>query len=130
MTSVPTGKCGPCCSVAASGSTAIHRSAAEGETSVLTMSVQSRGGGVAVIDRNVSFGQFCGVCFPSKGRTTSDIPIMGQKDRRSPIMNPAHLLRALTLALVAFVAAIAPAAAQALEKDSFGTNSVHETEHT
>ena len=44
-------------------------------------------------------------------------------------MNPAHLLRALTLALVAFVAAIAPAAAQALDKVSFGTNWVPEAEH-
>src|SRR6478752_5571602 len=39
MTSVPTGKCGPCCSVAASGSTAIHRAGAAPETSGQWMSV-------------------------------------------------------------------------------------------
>src|SRR6202163_766409 len=54
---------------------------------------------------------------------------MGQNDRRSPIMNPALLPRALTLALLAVVAAIAPASAQTLDKGSFGTNWVREAEH-
>src|SRR5712672_706020 len=54
---------------------------------------------------------------------------MGQNDRRSPIMNPALLPRALTLALLAVVAAIAPAGAQTLDKVSFGTNWVPEAEH-
>src|ERR1700687_3443007 len=53
MTSVPTGKGGPCCSVAASGRTAIHRAGAPAETSGQWMSVQSRGGSKEVIDRNV-----------------------------------------------------------------------------
>src|SRR5260370_9869077 len=56
-------------------------------------------------------------------------PIMGQNDRRSPIMNPAILPRALTLALVAVLTAIAPASAQTLDKVSFGTNWVPEAEH-
>src|SRR6266699_3820382 len=54
---------------------------------------------------------------------------MGQNDRRSPIMNPALLPRALTLALVAVLMAIVPAAAQTLDKVSFGTNWVAEAEH-
>src|ERR1700677_3654582 len=54
MTSVPTGKCGPCCSVAASGNTAIHRAAASPAKSGQWMSVQSRGGTVEVIELKVS----------------------------------------------------------------------------
>src|SRR5712672_3847383 len=54
---------------------------------------------------------------------------MGQNDRRSPIMNPALLPRALTVALVAVLAAIVPASAQTLDKVSFGTNWVAEAEH-
>src|SRR5258708_38928008 len=56
-------------------------------------------------------------------------PIMGQNDRRSPIMNLALLPRALIVALVATVMAIAPAGAQTLDKVSFGTNWVAEAEH-
>src|SRR3981081_3118355 len=44
-------------------------------------------------------------------------------------MNPAHFLRPLPIAVVAVVAAIAPAAAQTLDKVSFGTNWVPEAEH-
>src|ERR1700682_5097289 len=56
--------------------------------------------------------------------------IMGQNDRRSPIMNPALLPRALTVALVAVLMAVSPAGAQtALDKVSFGTNWVAEAEH-
>src|SRR5258708_23810378 len=54
---------------------------------------------------------------------------MGQIDRRSPIMNPALLPRALTVALVTVFAAIVPASAQTLDKVSFGTNWVAEAEH-
>src|SRR5260370_39270583 len=57
------------------------------------------------------------------------LPIMGQNDRRSPIMNPALLPRALTVALVATLMAIAPAGAQTLDKVSFGTNWLAEAEH-
>jgi NitT/TauT family transport system substrate-binding protein len=44
-------------------------------------------------------------------------------------MNPAILPRALTIALVAVLMAIAPARAQTLDKVSFGTNWVPEAEH-
>src|SRR3984957_14706240 len=55
---------------------------------------------------------------------------MGQNDRRSPIMNPALLPRALTAGLVALVLAILPASAQTtLDKVSFWTNWVPEPEH-
>src|SRR5258708_32198227 len=56
-------------------------------------------------------------------------PIMGQNDRRSPIMNPALLPRALTVAFAAILMAIAPASPQTLDKVSFGTNWVPEAEH-
>src|SRR6202163_4260026 len=54
---------------------------------------------------------------------------MGQNDRRSPTMNPAFLPRALTAAVLAVIAALAPARAQTLDKVSFGTNWVAEAEH-
>src|SRR3954466_2051357 len=54
---------------------------------------------------------------------------MGQNDRRSPTMNPAFLPRALTAGLLALASALAPAAAQTLDKVSFGTNWVAEAEH-
>src|ERR1700692_1639995 len=63
---------------------------------------------------------------------------MGQNDRRSPIMNPALLPRALTLGLLSLSLtlvmslslAVLPACAQTtLEKVSFGTNWVPEAEH-
>src|ERR1700704_5203600 len=55
---------------------------------------------------------------------------MGQNDRRSPIMKPALLSRALTAGLLAAIAAISPVGAQtALDKVSFGTNWVAEAEH-
>src|SRR5882724_750313 len=58
------------------------------------------------------------------------LPIMGQNDLRSPIMNPALLPRALTVVLVAMVMAVSPARAEAtLDKVSFGTNWVAEAEH-
>src|SRR5437868_9197478 len=60
---------------------------------------------------------------------------MGQNERRSPIMNPALLLRALTAGLVTAPLLVSPARlvssapAQTLGKVSFGTNWVAEAEH-
>src|ERR1700732_791764 len=55
---------------------------------------------------------------------------MGQNDRRSPIMNPLLLTRALTAGLMVFLTALSAATAQtALDKVSFGTNWVPEAEH-
>src|SRR5258708_2988961 len=57
-------------------------------------------------------------------------PIMGQNDQRSPIMNPALLLRALIVGVAAMLTVLPPAAAQTtLDKVSFGTNWVAEAEH-
>src|SRR4051794_20461993 len=54
---------------------------------------------------------------------------MVQNDRRSPIMNPALLPRALTAAVLAMVIAILPARAQTPpDKVSFGTNWVPQAE--
>jgi hypothetical protein len=70
-------------------------------------------------------------CIPSKGRSQRPvIPIMGQNDRRSPIMKPALLSRALIAGFVAVLMAVSPAGAQtAPDKVSFGTNWVAEAEH-
>src|SRR4051794_10177187 len=57
---------------------------------------------------------------------------MGQNDRRSPIMSPALLPRALTAGFLALVIAILSAGANAqtaLDRVSFGTNWVAEAEH-
>src|ERR1700688_1834948 len=55
---------------------------------------------------------------------------MGQNDRRSPIMNPLLLTRALTVGLMDFLTVSSSAPAQtALDKVSFGTNWVPEAEH-
>src|SRR5258705_92794 len=54
---------------------------------------------------------------------------MGQNDRRSPTMNPAFLLRALTAGLLTLAAGLMPTRAQTLDKVSFGTNWVAEAEH-
>src|ERR1700733_14658894 len=55
---------------------------------------------------------------------------MGQNDRRSPIMNPPLLTRALTAGLMVILTAISSATAQtALDKVAFGTNWVPEAEH-
>src|SRR5271156_2317821 len=53
---------------------------------------------------------------------------MGQNDRRSPIMNPALLPRALTIGLFAAALAVSSAGAQTLDKVSFGTNWLPEAE--
>src|ERR1700692_4415364 len=135
MTSVPTGKCGPCCSVAANGSTAIHRTGPVPAMSGQWMSVQSRGGSKEVIERNVSLDGLALYLYSVSARAFTSIslissPIMGQNDRPSPTMNPALLLPALTPGLVAAVMAIPSAGAQTtLDKVSFGTNWVAEAEH-
>src|SRR5207342_262782 len=66
---------------------------------------------------------------PAAGAFGVHHPIMGQNKRRSPTMNRAFLPRALTAALLAAHAMLAPATAQTLDKISFGTNWVAEAEH-
>jgi NitT/TauT family transport system substrate-binding protein len=62
------------------------------------------------------------------GRAGPVPAIMGQNDRRSPIMNPDLLPRALTAALFAAVLTVPSAGAQTLDKVSFGTNWLPEAE--
>src|SRR3984957_1948074 len=55
---------------------------------------------------------------------------MGQNDRRSPIMNPPLLTRALTAGLMVIMTALSSATSQtALDKVACGTNWVPEAEH-
>src|SRR6516164_9617504 len=93
ITSVPSGKCGPCCSVAASGRTSIHRSSTETAKSGQWMSVQSRGGKVEFIEQ--TFNECGGSPDLQDGfvlvttevigtRCFLMLPIMCQNDLRSP----------------------------------------------
>src|SRR3954468_2340315 len=116
-TSVRSGRCGPCCSVAASGSTAIHRAASVLATSAQAIADQSRAGMVA---RGISLHRFAGY----KARVAHH----GQNDRRSAMMRGSVLCRAL-MAVLALAAAPRGATAQTLDKVSFGTNWVAEAEH-
>src|SRR4029079_12735252 len=50
-------------------------------------------------------------------------------DRRSAIMTPSHLRRALTASLMAAFVSLAPVRAETLDKVTFGTNWVAESEH-
>jgi NitT/TauT family transport system substrate-binding protein len=50
-------------------------------------------------------------------------------DRRSAIMTPSHLRRALTASLMAAFVSLAPVRAETLDKVTFGTNWVAEAEH-
>jgi NitT/TauT family transport system substrate-binding protein len=96
------------------------------------MSVQSRGGRFEVIGREVSLGWTGKPVWLhyADGNAPPVLPIMGQNDRRSPIMKPVLLLRALTAVLAALIMASPFASAQtALDKVSFGTNWVAEAEH-
>src|SRR3982751_6460267 len=52
-----------------------------------------------------------------------------RSDRRSPIMSPSHLRRALTAGLMAAFVSVVPARAETLDKVMFGTNWVAEAEH-
>jgi NitT/TauT family transport system substrate-binding protein len=65
----------------------------------------------------------------TSGATGVPHPIMGQNKRRSPTMNRAYLVRALTVSLFAAFAAVSTAHGQTLDKVSFGTNWVAEAEH-
>src|SRR6267378_3748112 len=98
------------------------------------MSVQSRGGRGELIGWDVSFGGFWFTYsllqFDLISSPSSVHPIMGQNERRSPIMKKVLLLRALTAGFVAALLAVLPASAEdKLDKVSFGTNWVAQAEH-
>src|ERR1700722_3910594 len=111
--STPSGRCGPCCSTAASGSTAIQRavSAPAPATSCQVMFIQLRLGSVIRVP-------LCGVMLYCR-----------VADEKEQLMPMAGKYRAMLVG-IAFGAAVAgPASAQALDKVSFGTNWVAEGEH-
>src|SRR5580693_1832503 len=112
--STPSGRCGPCCSTAASGSTAIQRAVAAPApaTSCQVISIQLRLGSVIRVplsDRML----YCRVA--------------DEKEQPMRLVKTCGAVLA-GLAVWAGVAA-APASAQTLDKVSFGTNWVAEGEH-
>src|SRR6516164_358487 len=117
--STPSGRCGPCCSIAASGSTAIQRSVAAPAMSCQVISSQSRfGSGIRGATRLLNRSDFnAGMLYCRACR---------EQEQRMPLANA---LRIGSIALALAGAAIPPAAAQALDKVSFGTNWVAEGEH-
>src|SRR5262249_35096908 len=117
--STPSGRCGPCCSIAASGSTAIQRSVAAPAMSCQVISSQSR------------FGS--GIGAPPTSLNRADLNagllycrLVREQEQRMPV---AIAFRIGSMALVLAGAVIPPAAAQALDKVSFGTNWIAEGEH-
>src|ERR1700686_886401 len=110
--STPSGRCGPCCSTAASGSTAIQRAVSAPAMSCQVMSIQLRLGSVIGVP-------LCGIMLYCR--------VGGEKEQP---MRLVKTCRALAAGLVICAgAAAAPAFAQALDKVSFGTNWVAEGEH-
>ena len=123
--STPRGRCGPCCSTAASGRTAIHRAvaAAAPAMSCQVISIQSRFGRLIVALSAASPDQIRGRLFPGS------CSIVAARSRRSKQCQLAKIVRSLLAALAAAAAGLAPAAAQTLDKVAFGTNWVAEGEH-
>src|SRR6202035_6103100 len=105
------GRCGPCCSTAASGSTAIQRAVSAPATSCQVMSIQLRLGGVIRVPL-CSVMLYCRVA-----------------DEKEQLMPMAGKYRAMLVGIAFGAAAAGPASAQALDKVSFGTNWVAEGEH-
>src|SRR6202035_4822118 len=107
------GRCGPGCSTAASGSTAIQRavSVPAPPTSCQVMSIQLRLGSVIRVPLSGSM-LYCRVAV----------------EKEQP-MQLVKTCRAMLFAVALGTAAAGPASAQALDKVSFGTNWVAEGEH-
>src|SRR5215467_11446300 len=108
--STPSGRCGPCCSVAASGSTAIQRDVSAAEKSAHVISDHSRFGNVAM-----------------RPRQPPPAPLSWDRYRRI-FMRSASVLVSLIAAMTGTLWS-GPAPAQTLDKVSFGTNWVAEAEH-
>src|SRR5215469_1790985 len=110
--STPSGRWGPCCSVAASGRTAIHRAVSDAVKSLQFISVHSRFGNIVVRPRQAS--RACVFC-----------PAYQEIDFMPFASALAFLMAAMTCC------ALWPggARAQTLDKVSFGTNWVAEAEH-
>src|SRR5262249_42654252 len=109
--STPSGRCGPCCSVAASGSTAIQRAVSAAEKSAQGISAHSRFGSVVM-----------------RPRQARPAPLLSPASAATELMPPASALArgsaAITGALWSTIAG-----AQQPDKVSFGTNWLAEAEH-
>src|SRR5271170_185709 len=105
--STPSGRCGPCCSTAASGSTAIQRA-----VSALAISCQ-------VISIQLRFGSIVALHSPTD---LSYCRVPGRKEQ------PMLLARIFGV-LAGLAASVTLALAQAPDKVTFGTNWVAEAEH-
>src|SRR5271154_1311088 len=103
--STPSGRCGPCCSIAASGSTAIQRSVSAPAISCQVISIQLRFGSIVSLHSPIDLS-YCRV--------------PGRKEQ------PMLLTR--IFGILAGLAASATLA-QAPDKVTFGTNWVAEAEH-
>src|SRR5215471_18262979 len=109
--STPSGRCGPCCSVAASGSTAIQRAVSAPPTSAQVISDHSRFGNVAMR--------------PRQPRPSGLSCVRYQENHFMRFASTLlRLMAAMTCAAVPHIAG-----AQALDKVSFGTNWVAQAEH-
>src|SRR5215211_2164939 len=133
--STPSGRCGPCCSTAATGSTAIQRAVSAPAKSCQVISSQSRFGSMRSCPRDLAAGA------EERGRDANGPrrmrrpPGMG-KTARLPYFQPMQE-KPMNLivwgrwpsVLLASALAVGTAGAQTLDKVSFGTNWVAEAEH-
>src|SRR5262252_274519 len=109
--STPSGRCGPCCSVAASGSTAIQRAVSAAEKSAQVISAHSRFGNVVM-----------------RPRQAHPAPLLSPAYQEIELMATAS---ALTRVIAAITGALwsTVAGAQQPDKVTFGTNWLAEAEH-
>src|SRR6266851_3616022 len=132
--STPSGRCGPCCSTAATGSTAIQRAVSAPAKSCHVISSQSRFGSMPPS----SFGacpdfdpgarlEGCGFGPAWARRRTSRIFPIAHQEKTG--MRFERRMQSVALTALATAVAIGAANAQALDKVSFGTNWVAEAEH-
>src|SRR3989441_1042005 len=112
--STPSGRCGPCCSVAASGRTATQRLVSDAAKSVQVISAHSRFGNIDVRPRQARPG-----------------PLFSPANQENETMRFASAFAFVMAAMTATASVVPsrPAGAQTLDKVSFGTNWVAQAEH-
>src|SRR5215208_4545443 len=133
--STPSGRCGPCCSTAATGSTAIQRAVSAPPKSCQVISSQSRFGSMRSCPRDLPPALRNAVATPT-GRAGCGVRPGWARRHASPIFMPMQE-KPMNLVvwgrwpsvLLASALAVGTAGAQTLDKVSFGTNWVAEAEH-